>query len=264
MRQRPSVLLAGLGLHRYAVAVGVGKSKREEAMSVILALLSGRDAVVASDGREFRSARLDRVTGKVLQRAQVARGDFDKTFVLFGGKVVGAFSGLTRFSGKTVGEHIVEIVGEGRRTPRSLAAVGKAVKEELIARLSNVSPDEVLPDCRKVDVLLAGGAQLTRHHFQIARLRFAPSHGGLGVLCQDDFVGHRRGDTMRYAMFGDDKASAAGSRLAEANQSRKTDRKFMLDLATRAIEAGIAACGVHPSGDAPSCGGKVFLRQSWY
>jgi len=233
-------------------------------MSVILALVSGRDAVIASDGREFGPAQLDRATGQVLRRAQVAGGDFDKTFVLFGGKVVGAFAGLTRFSGKTVGEHIAEIVGEGRATPPSLADVDEAVREELIARLSSVSPDEVLPDCRKVDVLLAGGAQLTRRHFQIARLRFAPHQGGLGVLCQADRVAHRPGDTMRYAMFGDDSASAAGAQLVEANQSRKTDREFMLGLAMRAIKAGIAACGIHPNGDAPACGGRVFLKQSWY
>ena len=231
-------------------------------MSVILALVSARDAIVASDGREFDSAYWE--NGQLVRKAQVSRDDFDKTFMLFGGKVVGAFASLTEFGGKTVGEHIVEISGKHGSELGSLADVGMAVKKELIARLSFVSPNEVLPDHRKVDLLFAGGAQLTRRDFQIARLPFAPNPGGTGVLCQEDMVPHRREDTMRYAVFGDGKASTEGSRLLERNQSREMDRQFMLDLATRTIKAGISACGIHPQGDAPSCGGKVFWRQSWY
>ncbi len=233
-------------------------------MSVILALVSRRDAVVASDGREFGSAELDVVTGRVLQRAPVATDDFDKTFVLFGGKVVAAFAGLTRFGGRTVGEHIIQIVGKGGVAPPSLADVGNAVKEELIARLSSVSPDEVLPDSRKVDVLLAGGAQLTRHDFQIWGLRFQPADDCAPISCEQHVQPYDKRQLLRYGRFGDDDAVRAVDACMASNASSLSDREFMLDLATRAIEAGIAVCGIHPNGDAPSCGGKVFWKQSWY
>jgi hypothetical protein len=61
-------------------------------MSVIVALISERNGVVATDGRLFKPARFDH--GRLTDPATIDSDAFDKTFVLAGGKVIGAFSGF--------------------------------------------------------------------------------------------------------------------------------------------------------------------------
>lgn len=64
----------------------------EVSMSVIVAVVSGRDGVVASDGRRSSPAVL--VDGRVEKPSIVESDEFDKTFALDCGKVIGAFCGL--------------------------------------------------------------------------------------------------------------------------------------------------------------------------
>jgi hypothetical protein len=75
-------------------------------VSLILALLTSRDGIVASDGRRFGNAVLE--NRKVVKPAPIESEKFDKTFSLDGGRVVGAFAGLMCFSGKEIAEHIDE------------------------------------------------------------------------------------------------------------------------------------------------------------
>ena len=77
-------------------------------MSVIVAMISNRDGAIASDGRLFGPARIE--NGQVTDPATVESDSFDKTFAIAGGKIVGAFCGLMSFSGRTVAEHVDEIV----------------------------------------------------------------------------------------------------------------------------------------------------------
>ena len=105
-------------------------------MSIIAALISSRDGVVASDGRKFSSADVHVESGQttVSKPAQIESDDFDKTFELGDRKIVGACCGLVSFSGLTVGEHIVEIatpaIVEGAQFPLVVERIVEGTKKQ--------------------------------------------------------------------------------------------------------------------------------------
>ena len=66
-------------------------------MSIIVAVVSNKCGVVASDGRRFNSGRIDIVTKAVIDPVTIATDAFDKTFELYGGKLIGTFCGLLEF-----------------------------------------------------------------------------------------------------------------------------------------------------------------------
>ena len=86
-------------------------------MSVIAALISKRDGVIASDGRKFGSTYL--VNGLPSKPLKVESDDFDKTFSLAGGKIIGAFCGLLEFGERTIAEHIQEITRDSFTSERT-------------------------------------------------------------------------------------------------------------------------------------------------
>ena len=141
-------------------------------MSVIVAVISGRDGAVASDGRLFGPARLE--NGRVVSPATIASDTFDKTFALAGGKVVGAFSGLMSFSGRTIAEHIAEIAAHLLSQLSDLHSLTTELEVKMISRLTQIASQEVIFPCRKLDVLLVGGANLMRSDMRIVSIRFFP------------------------------------------------------------------------------------------
>jgi hypothetical protein len=227
-------------------------------MSVIVALISIRDGVVASDGRMFGSARLE--NGRVATPAQVATETFDKTFALAGGKVLGAFSGLMRFSGKTVADHAAEIADALAAQERDLDAIVTRFVTEMSARLKSIDKDEVIPPCRKLDVLLVGGAQLTRAHMRIVSLRFFPDRDRIATDSETVAADRRN----RYYVRGEDKAAAAAGRILGANRAPNSDVSFLKRLAQQAVQVGIKEAGIHPHGTEKACGGQTYCRRTWY
>lgn len=228
-------------------------------MSVIVARISSRDGVVASDGRRFGSARFE--NGKIVQPASVESDEFDKTFCLDGGTLIGAFAGLMSFSGKSIAQHIQEIFDQSGCAETEFAGVVTNLEKRMRSNLDQIAEQEVIFDCRKLDVLLAGGKSLTRRELRIAAVRFFPSNGT--ITSQTDIISadHRM---IQYYLFGEDKARAAANRLLGANTAPTRDSKFLETLAIRAVEAGIRATGIHPYGCQPACGGKVFTKRTYY
>ena len=158
-------------------------------VSVILAVISRRNGVVASDGRLFGSVKLqnDRPVGQV----PLDRDDFDKTFPLCQRRVVGAFAGLTCFGGKTIAEHVAEIVKEKSPYPRSLEQVVNALEEPLFQRISAIPSEEAVFPRRKVDLLLAGRKDLNRQRCQIAKLMFWPDKEKKAIAHKKELLRNR-------------------------------------------------------------------------
>lgn len=71
-------------------------------MSIIVCMIRENHAVAASDGRVMFEGH---IAGNDDERDR-----FNKTFSLLDGKVVGAFSGLTNFDGRTASQHLQGIV----------------------------------------------------------------------------------------------------------------------------------------------------------
>jgi len=227
-------------------------------MSIILALTSGRDGVVASDGRRFHSVHL--VNGVPSEPASVSTDEFNKTFSLNGGNVVGAFCGLLEFSGATVAEHIADITSNMSSACGTFLSLVIRIEEQLRNRLNEIDTVEVIPSCRNVDLQLVGGACLTRADVRIAAVRFCA--GDDGVTTSRELVSAGRAN--RYYTYGDDQAVAGASAVLNANRAPNKDAKFLLQLARRAIEFGIRNCGTHPHGTERACGGKTFTARTWY
>ena len=138
-------------------------------MSVIVGVISARDGAVASDGRRFNSVT---VTNGVPDRPVAVDSDeFDKTFSLYGGKIVGVWCGLLGFSGRTVAQHIAEIVGDSVPTATRFRTVFEQVAQGLSKRLKEIDNAEVDPSARSIDLILVGGEELTRSNIRIASAR---------------------------------------------------------------------------------------------
>lgn len=227
-------------------------------MSVIVALISNRDGVVASDGRLFGSALLD--NGRVTQPASIASDEFDKTFSLDRGKLIGAFSGLMRFSGKTISEHVSEVAVPLLCRPVDLQALTKEIEKEIKQRLAHIDDQEVIFPCRKLDMLLVAGMNLSRSEMRIVSIRFCPKDNVM--TSETDTIAADRAN--RYYVRGEDHAAAAAGRLLADNHAPNRDAAFLKKLATQAVQSGIRAAGTHPHGSDPACGGKIFVKGTLY
>jgi len=213
---------------------------------------------VASDGRRFHSVRL--VNGVPTEAANISSDTFNKTFSLNGGNVVGAFCGLLKFSGATVAEHIVNITSDMFSGGTTFLSIVDAIEKYLRHRLTEIDNAEVIPPCRNVDLLLVGGASLTRAHMAITSIRFCPTVDG--VTTKRDVVYADK--EKRYYVYGDNQATAAVARVLDANHAPNRDANFLLKLARGAIESGIRNCGTHRHGMERACGGQVFTTRTWY
>ncbi len=201
-------------------------------MSLILAMITSRDGIVASDGRRFGSARFE--GGQIVEPALVESEEFDKTFSVGGGKVIGAFAGLMSFTGKDVAEHIDEIFQDSASTETELNVIAAKVAEGIKSKLSNINQQEVIFECRKLDVLLIGCRSQAKRELEIARLRFSPSNREI-VVCVNIYSS---GNQIYHALFGDDKATAIAHRLLSNNRAPNRNAGFLKKLALRAMSAG--------------------------
>ena len=116
--------------------------------------------------------------------------------------------------------------------------------------------------CRKLDLLLVGGERLKRADMRIASICIHPEGDAIKVERKiDSVVG---GYSCSYSTYGEDNARAATTVVFKANSSYSADANFLSQLVRRAIEAGISACGLHPHGSEVACGGRTFVRRTFY
>ena len=226
-------------------------------MSIVVALISSRVGVVASDGRKFGPVLVDSSSDRAAQAAKVVSDEFDKTFTLVGGEIIGAFCGLMDFSGQTIAEHIDQIVGPVLPDGTQFTSVVDQIAVEMAKRL-NEEPEVVLPR-RKVDLLLVAGEPLVRSGVSIASVQFFPQNDGISTATEM-LPAERRSPDLVYKMHGNDKAQADAKNVLRANHAKNKDVNFLRRLAEQAIRAAIPATGPHPDGPDRACGGRVFIK----
>ena len=194
-----------------------GWVREGQAMSVIVALVSKLDGVAASDGRTFGSVHL--VNGVAEGQAGVSSDEFDKTFSLDNGRVIGAYCGLMSFSGATVAEHIIHMVGTIPQVGMDFSSIVEQVKEGMTAMLNGIDDCEVIRSCRGIDLLLVAGRRLTRRRHAIASIRFLPVDGV--VTTEVDLVEADSSQPLRYYVYGEEQARpAAVKRLLPHAETR--------------------------------------------
>jgi hypothetical protein len=223
-------------------------------MSLILGLITSRDGIVASDGRRFGNAVLE--NGKVVKPAPIESEECDKTFSLDGGRIVGAFAGLMRFSGKEIRGHMDESLQALATVETDFVGIAKKLADVITSKLINIDQQEVIFDCRKLDVLIVSSKWTAKARLELAKLRFSPNNGEINssieVFSPDGPPWH--------SLFGDDRATAAAHRFLSNNRARNRDSFFLRTIALRAMKVGIKACGTQPFGAELACGERVFTR----
>ena len=228
--------------------------QRSSWMSLILGLITHGDGIVASDGRLFGPAVLE--LGKVVKPALVESDEFDKTFSLGKGRLIGAYAGLMKFAGKNVAMHIEEIFEASARGETEFSRIIAKLVEGIESKLSKIDEQEVVFGCRKVDVLVIGRKSPRKRQLEIARLRFAPSDGTISHIVNIDSAGK----VIRHCLFGDDDAQAAANRLLMSNRAPMRNAAFLENLAMRAMNAGIEYSGPQRYGSERACGEAIFIQ----
>lgn len=224
-------------------------------MSIILASISEKAGVVASDGRCFNPTLL--ISGSADKPVTIKTDECDKTFEIKDAKIIGACCGLMAFSGKSATEHVVEAVKTSGSPLFSFCDLLAGVQEFLRTKLLQISPAEVIFFERKLDVLLIG--RNIKGHLRIAALRFAAENDDIAAPAPEILVPDKANS---FKLFGDERAQAATKHVMESNKAPNRDRSFLQQLAIRALKAGIEVAGPHPYGtaDSLSCGGRIFHK----
>jgi hypothetical protein len=223
-------------------------------MSIIIALVSSRGGVVASDGRRFTSAFPDK---GIL--AEIEQDNFDKTFSLFGGKVIGAFAGLLEFSGRTVREHISEIAPSRLDSSGDSEALANAIKHDLQEKLSIIRVEEVGRTYRRLDLLIVAGDRLSANNLKIFVIRFEPRNGIIVAEAPEIVCSSTHRIEQR---FGGDPLAIAGAKEAmNVKRHEKINIGYLEGLVRRGIKGGIHSCGTHSFGTERTCGGGPFIRR---
>ncbi len=121
-------------------------------MSIIIGFVTKQFGIIASDGRQFGSAKLE--NGQLKEKAQIISEAFDKTFSLKGGNIIGASAGLTTFENKKISEHLEEFIQEKWADSISVDEIIRNTIDSFSIQLKNVDHGEILFEERKVDIIL--------------------------------------------------------------------------------------------------------------
>jgi len=215
-------------------------------MSLIVAVISREGGVVASDGRRFNSTDVNFETGKAIRPATIATDDFDKTFALDGGRIIGVACGLLEFSGQTIAQHLTSI-RETCSDGNEFTELIEEISIGMSARLREVDEAEVATKARLVDIIVAGRSKISRGNVTMASMRIKPSDQDIHIQ-------------ERYCYGGDEEGKLGASRVLSRDYAGNRGTKALTQIAERAIKAGIVVSGAHQYGGGKTCGGGPFLR----
>jgi hypothetical protein len=207
------------------------------AMSLAIALLGSRSGAVASD-----SIRVS--------PSGSAEFDYDKTFSLAGINILGAHVGLLEFSGRTIAEHVNDIVSNSRQD--NMRKIAELIASQLIEKLS---ASEIIVEERKVEILFVGRKKFRagRYEIRCIDIKLNPDTGQ---------IESRPGFFKNPGAFvhtGDEKAREAAEKflISKSDKISGGQANQLKRIAAEAIRQGIANCGQHPKfPDIPACGGE--------
>ena len=223
-------------------------------MSIIIALISTRCGVVASDGRRFSSAFPDKQIP-----AEVELENFDKTFSLLKGKVIGAFAGLLEFSGRTIREHIVETASAWLDSSEDYESLANKIKHDMQEKLSEIRDDEVGFIYRTLDLLLVAGDRLAGNNPKIFAIRFEPRNDL--IIADGPEIVESSPRHIGQRIRGVPEAREGAEKALILKRNKKIDIEYLEALAGRGIKSGIYSSRSHPYGTEQACGGSIFVRR---
>ncbi len=231
-------------------------------MTIIIGFVTKSSAVVASDGRISSGVYYE---GEILQKkSEVISDEFDKTFSLKNGKLIGAVSGLISFQGKKNSEHIASLVEEYDSVPYSLDELAEYVCEGIKTSLLKVSNDEILFRFRSIDLILVGSISDSKSTYQIKSCRLKPNDTNTSIDYNINTLDPAKDDLTHWQIFGDDTSQTIVNTFLKNKIGllKKHNEKTLSSISYKAIRLGIKNSTISKSGDHQTCGGKVFVRNA--
>lgn len=228
-------------------------------MTIIIGFVTKSSAVVASDGRISSGAYYE---GKFLQRkSEVKSDEFDKTFSLKNGKLIGAVSGTMSFQGKKTSDHIASLVEEYDSVQYSLQELAEYVCEGIKTGLLKVSDDEILFRFRSIDLILIGSKSDSDSTYEIKSCRIKPNDTNTSIDYNIDTKDPVKDNLTHWQIFGDDTSQAIVNTFLqnEIGLLKVHNKKNLRSISYKAISLGIKNSTISKSGDHQTCGGKVFV-----
>ncbi|WP_026968205.1 hypothetical protein [Algoriphagus terrigena] len=231
-------------------------------MTIIVGIVTKSSAVVASDGRISSGAVYEGEIQK--SKSSVQSDEFDKTFSLKNGKLIGAISGTMRFQHKSTIEHIESLVQENSLIPYSLDELAKCICAGLKSGLLEVSNEEVLFRFRSIDLILIGPKSHFDLTYQMKSCRIKPNEASASIDYTIDTVDPVKDDHAHWQLFGDDNSQSMVNAFLkrEVGLLTKRDEKTLRSISYKAIRHGIKYSTVSKSGDHQTCGGKVYVKNA--
>lgn len=224
-------------------------------MSIIIAIISCHNGIVASDGRIFESVKMiDKIP---IVSPGIKSEQFDKTFSIIDGEFIGAFAGLMSFSGKPISEHVNEIISDAPLFDMRLSEVADLIGNKITDRLCRISDDDVIFENRKVDILLVGREGTGKRNVAIKVVRIYPKNNKL--IFEEELIPSQKSNNT-FKIFGNDEASKAAVIIMRRNSAPNKDNEFLKRLGKQAIRAGIRGSSVIPHGSEKACGGITYCR----
>ncbi|MBF0433560.1 MAG: hypothetical protein HQK83_19940 [Fibrobacteria bacterium] len=223
-------------------------------MSIIGAIVSYKGGITGSDGRKHTSAVIN---GDIIVKpSEVETDEFDKTFRITN-NLIGAFCGLLFFNKKNISEHIADIHSRVISYNKNFKDVVQRIADELNDMVNKIPDSEVMPQYRKVDILIVGIISKGKMGAAKIRLPFSDENN---IQPQIRKITKKSGN--QYFLFGDDDAQKHAKKILDVNNAKNNDICFMKTLLRKALENGIKNSGISPFSSNASCGGKVFWKQT--
>ncbi len=227
-------------------------------MSIIIGFITKQFGLIASDGRQFGSAKLE--NGHLKEKAQIISEAFDKTFSLKEGKIIGASAGLTTFENKKISEHLEELTQKEWADSISVEENIRNTINSFSIQLQNVDNAEVLFEHRKVDIILISSKKLG---LVIYSYRLFPCQDKQEIQISFERIPDAKKvpGLVHWKLFGDDSAQASAIKYIDrAFKKPNRNIKFLMTTIKKSISVGIKNAKIHPYGDELSCGGQIFTR----
>lgn len=226
-------------------------------MSIIIGIVTDKCALVASDGRLHSGAYFE--NGIRTKDSKVIQDDFDKTFVLNGGKIIGAVAGTMKFEDKIIAEHLRELFENNACTPETLI---DDLCEGIKKRLELISSAEIAFVFRKIDLILINSTSGEMKDLKVQARRFHPNSDNSAIEIEKFVISPKVQGHAAWQLFGDDTSQKAIHDFLATEIQKMTfiDEKGLRSLLYKAIRLGIKVSEKSKEGNDLNCGGKVFVK----
>jgi hypothetical protein len=213
-------------------------------------------ALVASDGRLHSGAYYE--NGTIISNSKVIQDQYDKTFELVNGRLIGCVAGTMEFDGKKVGQHLLELLIDMRKNESIVFDLCDGLKN----KLEEVRSDEIAYCFRKVDLMLIHSVTGAKKDLKIYAIRFSPKNDLSSIEYEIKEVYPEIEGHVAWQLFGDDLSQKAVDCYLhnELKKMVEVTEQGLRSLMYKAVRLGIKESGVFSQGVDKSCGGKVFVK----